>query len=203
MKKNELERTLQRLAPRSQPRADLEQYSTPAVVAADLLFTAYSFGDIQDRTIADLGCGAGILSIGAALLGAERVVGVEIDPGGIEDARKNAAAAGVDIELINADVSAMKLRADTVVMNPPFGSQRRNADRPFLEAAVHIAPRVYSLHNARTVDFLHTMVRSLGGEIFFQKSYKWEIPHMFEFHDRSKQKIEVTLLCINSPDVKK
>jgi putative methylase len=203
MKKNELERTLQRLAPRSQPRADLEQYSTPAVVAADLLFTAYSFGDIHGRAVADLGCGAGILSIGAALLGAERVVGVEVDPGAIEDARRNAAVAGVDIELVNADISAVELRADTVVMNPPFGSQRRNADRPFLELAMRTAPRVYSLHNARTSGFLHTMARSLGVEIFFQKSYKLEIPHMFEFHDRSRKQIEVTLLCINSPDVKK
>jgi putative methylase len=203
MKKNELERSLQKLAPRSRPRADLEQYSTPAGVAGDLLFTAYSFGDIQGRTVVDLGCGAGVLSVGAALLAAERVIGVDVDPGAIEDAESNALSAGVEVELINADINAVELTADTVVMNPPFGSQKRKADRPFLEAAVRTAPRVYSLHNARTVGFLRTMVGSMGAEIFFQKSYKFEIPHMFEFHDRSKKEIEVTLLCINSLDVKK
>lgn len=86
------------------------------------------------------------------------------------------------------DVKDVDLRADTVVMNPPFGAQRRNADRPFLEAAVRIAPRVYSLHNARTLQFLMGMVDAMGCEVFFQKSYKFEIPHMFEFHEKGKKR---------------
>ncbi|MBI0582736.1 MAG: 50S ribosomal protein L11 methyltransferase [Methanomassiliicoccus sp.] len=203
MKKNELERRLQRVAPHTRPRPDLEQYSTPAVVAADMLFTAFSFGDIGGREVVDLGCGSGILAIGAALLGATRVTGIEVDPEAVGDAQRNIAEAGVEVEVIEEDVGRADLRADTVIMNPPFGAQRRNADRPFLEAAVRIAPRVYSLHNARTVGFLHTMVAAMDAEVFFQKSYKFEIPHMFEFHDRKKKEIEVALLCIRSLDVTK
>jgi putative methylase len=203
MKKNELERTLQKVAPHTRPKAGLEQYSTPATVAADVLFTAYSFGDIAGKSVLDLGCGGGILSIGASLLGASHVVGIDIDPEALDDARRNAQAAGVEIELLNMDVSAVERKADTVVMNPPFGAQRRGADRPFLEAAVRSAPRVYSLHNANTVEFLGTMVRAMGAKVFFQKSYKFEIPHMFEFHDRKKKEIEVALLCIDSLDVTK
>lgn len=203
MKKNELERTLQRVTPHSKPRPDLEQYSTPAVIAADMLYIAHSFGDIEGRKVVDLGCGGGILSIGAALLGAERVTGIDVDEAALEDARRNAASAGVDIELLNLEVSRADLKADTVIMNPPFGAQRRNADRPFLEAAVRIAPKVYTLHNARTIDFLERMVPAMGAAIFFQKSYKFEIPHMFEFHDRKKKEIEVALLCISSSDVTK
>lgn len=203
MKKNELERKLQRVAPHTRPRADLEQYSTPAVVAADMLFTAYSFGDIGGRAVVDLGCGGGILSIGASLLGASRVTGIEVDPEAVADARRNMAEAGVDVEVLQMDVGDVDLRADTVIMNPPFGAQRRNADRPFLEAAVRIAPRVYSLHNARTVEFLAGMVSAMGCEVFFQKRYKFEIPHMFEFHDKRKKEIEVALLCISSLDVTK
>lgn len=203
MKKNELERKLQRIAPHTRPRPDLEQYSTPATVAADMLFTAYSFGDIAGRTVLDLGCGSGILSIGAALLGASRVTGIDVDPAAVEDAKMNAEESGVDIDIFQADVGEIALKADTVIMNPPFGAQRRNADRPFLEAAVRAAPRVYSLHNARTVDFLLKMVSALGREVFFQKSYKFEIPHMFEFHDKRKKEIEVALLCIDSLDVTK
>ncbi len=203
MKKNELERKLQRIAPHSRPRPDLEQYSTPASVAADMLFTAYSFGDIADRTVLDLGCGSGILSIGAALLGASKVTGIDVDPAAVEDARRNAEQAGVGIEVLQADIGEVVLKADTVIMNPPFGAQRRNADRPFLEAAVRAAQRVYSLHNARTVDFLLKMVSAMGCEVFLQKSYKFEIPHMFEFHDKRKKEIEVALLCIDSSDVTK
>ena len=203
MRKNELERALQKVSPHSRPRPDLEQYSTPAVIAADMLFLAHSFGDIQGRRVVDLGCGGGILSIGAALLGASSVTGVDVDPAALEDARRNAEGARVDIELLNRDVTEVGPGADTVVMNPPFGAQRRNADRPFLEAAVRIAPRVYSLHNARTLPFLERMVPAMGAGIFFQKGYKFEIPHMFEFHDRKKKEIEVALLCISSSDVTK
>jgi putative methylase len=203
MKKNELERKLQKVAPHSRPRADLEQYSTPAAVAADLLFTAYAFGDIAGREVVDLGCGAGILAIGAAMLGASKVTGIEVDPEAVADARRNIGEAGAEVEVLQMDVSEATLRADAVIMNPPFGAQNRNADRPFLEAAVRTAPRVYSLHNARTVEFLTRMVTAMGGEVFFQKRYKFEIPHMFEFHDKRKKEIEVALLCINSLDVTK
>ncbi len=201
MKKNELERLLQRIPPQSRPKAHLEQYSTPAVVAADVLFTAYSRGDILDRKVVDLGCGNGIFAIGARLLGAREVIGVDVDPDAIEDARRNVAMLGVEVELVNQDVREYTGHADTVVQNPPFGSQRRKADRPFLEAAVRTAPVVYSLHLAETIDFLSTMVRSLGREIAFQKSYKFEIPHTFEFHERKKKEIDIVLLCIQTLDV--
>ena len=197
MKKNELERRLQQVAPHSRPRPDLEQYSTPAAVAADVLFIAYSFGDIADREVVDLGCGSGILSIGAALLGASRVTGIDVDPAAVEDARRNAEEAGAGIEVLRADVREIALKGDTVVMNPPFGAQRRNADRPFLETAMRTAPRVYSPHHAKTVGFLLTMVSAMGRGVFFQKSYKFEIPHMFEFHNKRKREIEVALLCID------
>jgi len=43
-----------------------------------------------DSTIIDMGCGSGILSIAALLLGAKRAVGVDIDPGAIKSATENA-----------------------------------------------------------------------------------------------------------------
>lgn len=198
MKKKELERALQRVTPHTRPRPDLEQYSTPATIAADMLYTAHTFGDVEGREVVDLGCGGGILSIGAALLGAERVTGIDVDPNAIDDARRNVEEAGVKVELLNMDIRDADLKADTVIMNPPFGAQRRNADRPFLETALRIAPRAYSLHNARTLDFLVGMIGAMDATIFFHKSYKFEIPHLFEFHDRKKKDIEVVLLCISS-----
>ncbi len=198
MKKKELERALQRVTPHTRPRPDLEQYSTPATIAADMLYTAHTFGDVEGREVVDLGCGSGILSIGAALLGAERVTGIDVDPQAIDDARRNVEEAGVKVEFLNTDIRDADLRADTVIMNPPFGAQRRNADRPFLETALRIAPRAYSLHNARTLGFLVGMIRAMDATIFFHKSYKFEIPHLFEFHDRKKKDIEVVLLCISS-----
>jgi ribosomal protein L11 methyltransferase len=45
--------------------------------------------------IADIGAGSGVLSIAAALLGAERVVAVELDPWAVTAARENVEANGV------------------------------------------------------------------------------------------------------------
>ncbi len=56
--------------------------------------------------VLDVGAGSGILSIAAILLGAERALGVESDPGAIDSARANLARNGVEdrIELVCAVV---------------------------------------------------------------------------------------------------
>ncbi len=46
-------------------------------------------GDAGETVIADIGCGSGILSIGAILLGASKVYGVDIDPLAVRSARSN------------------------------------------------------------------------------------------------------------------
>jgi ribosomal protein L11 methyltransferase len=51
-------------------------------------------------TVIDVGCGSGILSIAALKLGAGQVLGVDIDPESIGNARENARANGVERELI-------------------------------------------------------------------------------------------------------
>ena len=38
-----------------------------------------TFGDLEDRTVADLGCGCGVLSLGAVMMGAHFVHGFDID----------------------------------------------------------------------------------------------------------------------------
>lgn len=76
MKLKELESYLQDVEGFENPKIKLEQYETPAHIAANMLYTADStFGDIKDKFVADLGCGCGMLSIGGALLGASHVFG--------------------------------------------------------------------------------------------------------------------------------
>lgn len=54
--------------------------------------------DLQGKYVIDYGCGSGILAIAAALLGAERVIGVDTDPQALEATRENARRNGVEIE---------------------------------------------------------------------------------------------------------
>ena len=79
MKKKELELLLQKVPQPDNPLIHLEQYMTPAVIAADVIFISHQFGDIQDKTILDLGCGTGIFAVGALVTGAKKVIAVDTD----------------------------------------------------------------------------------------------------------------------------
>ena len=49
-----------------------------------------SYGELEGRVVADLGCGTAVLSIGAAMLGAAAVVGTDVDGDALEMAMRNA-----------------------------------------------------------------------------------------------------------------
>lgn len=198
LKRKDLEIALQRVKPFASPNPTDEQYPTPANIAADMVFLAYSQGDISGLKVGDLGCGTGMLAIAAALLGAREVVGLDKDQLALDLASENALMAGVEIRLCKGDVSEFQEKVDTVVMNPPFGSQRRHADLPFLEKAMKSALVSYSLHNANTQDFLIEHISSAGRKAEVLKRYKLEIPHTFAFHKKAKQDVEVLLLRIQS-----
>lgn len=68
------------------------------------------------QSVLDYGCGSGILAIGARLLGASRVTGVDVDPNAIRASRENAAANGVEADFIEPDGNAGDA-ADVVVAN--------------------------------------------------------------------------------------
>jgi len=186
--------TLQQLRPLSTRSEKLEQYSTPANVAADVVWDAYAEGDIRGKAVADLGCGNGILSVAAKLMGASQVLGVDIDPEALEVASWNAKSLGLDIAFVEGDVTSVEGRFDTVIQNPPFGAQKRHADRAFVKKSLELAPKVYSLHNAGTETFLARMVESLGAKCRPVKRFKFEIPFSFEFHKKPKETFSMVLL---------
>jgi len=172
----------------------LEQYSTPAEIAADVIWEANGAGDIEGKDIIDLGCGNGIFAVGAMLMGAHHAVGIDIDPEAVKVSEQNAAESGVGIEFFESDVVKVKGSFDTVLMNPPFGAQTKHADRPFIEKAVELAPKAYSLHNDGSQDFVGTLVASLNGISVPVKRYKFEIPYAFEFHRKATESVSVVLL---------
>jgi len=191
--RRQLERTLATLQPLSAPKAALEQYATPADVVAWILWEAWGRGEVQGRRVLDLGCGQGSFAIGAALLDARAVVGVDVDPAAIEVARANAEGLGLAIEFRSADVRSVAGRFDVVFQNPPFGAQRRRADRAFVETAIRVAPVVYTLHPAQTTPFLHRLFRALGAQPTLEQTFKLPIPYAFPFHRQRSVAVAVTL----------
>ena len=197
MKRKELELLLSKVPPFDDPDPSLEQYPTPADVAAEIVYDAYMAGDIGGMKVMDLGCGTGIFSVAASLMGAASVVGYDISDRALALARKTASEMGLDIDFRLSDVSDVDEGADTVLMNPPFGSQNRHADRPFLEKAMDSAEVVYSIHMANSVDFVRQMAESRGREVRRCKIYKYAIPHTFSFHRKEKQTVEIAAVVIS------
>ncbi len=193
MKKKQLEMMLERLEGFSRPSFQMEQYATPASVAAEMLFLAAMRGELG--TVCDLGCGTGVLAIGAALLGA-RAIGVEIDSEALAIARRNAKRLDADVDFIRADVRSLLLAGiDTVVMNPPFGAQKASlGDRAFLSSAQKIAKTIYSLHNQGSEGF----VRSFMKPCTVQEVYRMPFPlkRCFDFHSQDVKVIGVELYRI-------
>jgi len=198
MKLKNLEMMLQRLAGFSRPRASLEQYQTPAPLAARLLFHALMKGDIEGKRVCDLGCGTGVLAIGAALLGAETATGIEIDEKAVEVANANAALLDAEVTFMVADVKDPELLTrpgpcDTVIMNPPFGAQKAHADRPFIDCAISLAPVTYSIFNAGSIQFVKAYTAQKA-EITEKIGGAFPIKRTFAFHTRDVQEIEVEIL---------
>jgi len=198
VKKQQLEILLQKVKGHPKPSADLEQYSTPANIAADVLWFAYAQGDIAGKKVVDLGCGTGILGIGAKLLGAEEVISLDVDEAALGVAMKNASALGVDLSLLTVDVKDFPEPADTVLMNPPFGAQKSDlhADLPFLERALATAPVTYTFHKAETEPFVLRRVTELGGEATHRKAYGFPLPHSMPFHTEEMKEVPVVMLRI-------
>ncbi|MCK5458818.1 MAG: methyltransferase [Thermoplasmatales archaeon] len=200
MKQKGLEILLQKVPQPTHPTPTLEQYMTPASIAADIIFNAYQFGDINDKIIVDLGCGTGIFSIGAAILGAKKITGFDVDKESIQLAKKHAEQNNLEIEFNVKDVKDVETKCDTVLMNPPFGAQKSNqkADRKFIEKGFEISHVIYSLHLTKTIPFLEKMIFSLSGTITYKKKYVFPIRWMFEFHEKQIAYYDVTMLRIET-----
>jgi len=168
-----------------------------------MLFTAaYVFDDIREKLVADLGCGTGRLGIGALLLGARGLVGVDIDPGVVSVAAENAVVAGVSgrCDWVAGDISSVRGAFDTVLMNPPFGTRRRHRDVRFLEEALALAGSIYSMHKSSTRRFVTDFVRRRGGSVSCILQLSLEIPRMFRFHERPRMTVAVDLYRIVRAD---
>ncbi|WP_328585455.1 METTL5 family protein [Methanofollis ethanolicus] len=191
--------TLQKLSGFPAPKPALEQYATPATVAARLLHHAAGEDAVEGKRVLDLGCGTGMLACGASLIGAGEVVGVDVDRAALRTAQANAALVGAEVDLVCGEIGlAFPIRPqtfDTVVMNPPFGAQKKHADRPFIDCALASAGVVYGIFNAGSRPFIESYIAGRG-RITGAVGGSFTLPRTFAFHRRDRLDIPVEILRI-------
>ena len=211
MKLSKLQSLLQDVEVFEEPKVLLEQYPTSANIAATMLHTMQtSFGDLEDKEIADLGAGCGVLSIGALMLGAKKATGFELDPDAIDVYRVNMEdydlEEGEDFVIHETDVrevvsdsekeGSYHKKFDTVVMNPPFGTKHnKGIDVAFVEKGLALAKTaVYSLHKSSTREHMLKKAKDWGVEANVIAQLRYDLPATYKHHKKNSVDIEVDFI---------
>ena|SRR3989338_264328 len=180
------------------PKVRREQYLMDSEIGASVLWNAHILGDIEGRVIADLGCGTGLLGIGVLLLGAKRVFFVDSDKKVLQIAKNNISkvkSEGYNMgktEFVCQDISKLKMSADVVIQNPPFGTKVRHSDVIFLEKALETAAVVYSFHKSETKPFLERFSAGKNAKITHIWDFRFPLKATFGFHRRQIHRINVS-----------
>ena len=196
--KRDLEMALSSLKSFENPSWELEQYATPADIAADWIWQAALRGDIRNRIILDAACGPGIVGIAALLMGAKMVFFLDKDQEAIKLCQENYAQIKAEYEISEAefvlsDISLFDEEVDVVLENPPFGTKEKHVDKPFLEKAFVVGKVVWSMHKAVTKNFIEAISKDFGFRITDVFSYDFPIKAIFKFHQKPVKKVDVSL----------
>ena len=205
-KKSQLAILLSKLQVFENPKAELEQYPLDGDLAATILWTAYGQKDIENKIIADLGCGTGILGLGALLLGAKKAYFIDKSEAAIKKAKQNLhfleESTGEHLQdkatWLIGDISLFKNKVHTVLQNPPFGTKTEHADKVFLEKALELGKSIYSIHKTSTLDYLRHIVDMKKRQIKDELKFEMQLKKTMPWHKHNVHLIDVTCLIIKT-----
>lgn len=190
--KKQLAIYLSRLQSFENPSYRLEQYPTDSEIAAEVLWFADQLRDIENKKIADLGCGTGVLGIGCLLFNPEHVYFVDIDERALKKLRNNLQLMELDnYEIINSDITKFDKKVDVVIQNPPFGVKSEHADKLFLEKAFQISDVIYSFHKLTSEKFINAISKDNNFKITHFFKFEFPLKQTMSFHTSKIKKIEV------------
>lgn len=211
--RKELSIFLSRLEVFEKAKPQLEQYPCDGNVAAELLWKANLNQDILDKKIIDIGCGTGILGIGALVLGAKEVEFIDIDSSVQKILERNIKFTEeyfdesleglwkfVQKDIIN-DQEIIKKNENEytkicIIMNPPFGTRKKHADKKFLIGAKQRGQTIYTIHKTSTEGFISAFCRDEGINITWQERTSFPIKNTMSQHRKKLERIEVTLYSL-------
>ncbi|MFX1511286.1 MAG: METTL5 family protein [Promethearchaeota archaeon] len=196
---NSLLTRIQEIPSFKKPEVGLEQYPTSDELITELLLLAsFTFNDVRDKRVIDLGCGTGKMGLGAAMLGATRVLLIDISKEAIMSGKMATQRnKQVRIDWLIQPVETLVTHTfhksfDTVFMNAPFGSRRKGIDHCFLRKALDLAPVVYSIQSHFTpIPKSQENTERIIATKLFDRFIK--IPKVFRFHQREKSWVKVRI----------
>ena len=197
--KSNLAVALSKLKGFEKPKVREEQYTTDSEIAADMFWLMHMRGELDDKTVADLGSGTGILGLGALLMGAKKVFLVDKDGEAMAVAKQNhndLISQGFELGeavFVLSDINDFNEKVDVVVENPPFGTKEAHADKAFLEKAFSLADTVYSFHKTSTESFVSAVSEDNGFKVAEKINFSFPLKAVHDFHRRQIHRIEVTL----------
>ncbi len=193
---------LSKLQEISSPNLNLEQYQTEGEIAARWLFDIQSFDDLKPGCrVVDLGCGNGILGIGAVLMGAGSAILVDSDEKSCEVSTRNVESLGISdsVKIVNSKIGEKDIEireADIVVSNPPWGTQKRASDRPFLEEIISIGTIAHLMHSSQA-----THIRNFFNEFGWSSEeygdLDFALPATYGHHSRMRGRTRASLWRIS------
>ncbi|KAJ2992232.1 hypothetical protein HDV02_003188 [Globomyces sp. JEL0801] len=171
------------------------------------------YDDIDGKSVIDLGIGCGMLTCASIMMNSEHNIGVDIDLDALEQSSQNCLDFGY-VDLIHSNVShwstiptlGNRLKADTVIMNPPFGTKAKGIDMDFLTAASMISQHaIYTLHKTSTRDYVLKFGKQLGfsGQVLAELNYDLRtidilinccIANTYKFHKKKNVNIKVDFI---------
>lgn len=174
------------------PKISLEQYITPAELAAQIVYTAHSqYNDIENKSIVDLCTGTGMLSIACSFYNPNSILSIDCDEDALNVCRKNLEYFEIEnCEIKNQRLEDVNYRCDTVLMNPPFGTKNNGIDIVAVEKALEIGDVVFSLHKSSTRKYIQTKFPDCK----VLAELKYELQRTQKFHKKNKKIIEVDLI---------
>jgi len=191
-----LSKLIQKVPDFIEAKPQLEQYMTPVDIATFMLLNAFAEGDFKQEVV-DFGCGTGRLAIGAAFLGAE-VSAIDIDNEAMNIGKKYAEKKDLAIKWMEMPIQNWNRKIDTVIMNPPFGAQRPGADREFIQKALEVARKVWTIHLSDSSKFIDRFVEDNGGKIVACWEMEMELKRTMKHHSRESKKVKAILYHLAS-----
>jgi putative methylase len=194
--KKDLAVRLSRLEGFTNAKVSAEQYPTDSEIASDVVWEGGLLGDFGKVSV-DLGSGTGILGIGVGLLGSGKVFMVENDKDALEVLGRNVAKecgdeSECEMEIIAGDIADFSQKVDCVIMNPPFGTRQKHADRNFLVKAFSVADVVWSFHKTSTLSFVKTLAEDSGFVIERSIDYNFPLKKSMAHHKKKVENVAVT-----------